>query len=253
MQHFFVLKANNWKRWGLILTAALFTAFYLWVEADSSFSVFSTEENPAALSKGSPDDPYIALTFNISWGNEKVEPILEKLKSHNAKATFFVSGEWAERHPELLKKIEDDGHEIGMMGYQYKSYIQQDLENVRKDLVKAKDIFKKLGYSDTKILRPPSGHFNKEILQLTEKQGYQVIQWNVNPKDWENPGQQKIIDHVMKNTSNGDIILLHASDSVKQTPKALDTILPGLKNKGFEFISITEMISRADSESKEIN
>ncbi|MRH44874.1 polysaccharide deacetylase family sporulation protein PdaB [Aquibacillus halophilus] len=250
MQHFYVLRIKNWKRWGLLVTAALFSAVFLWVEVESSFSVFSTEENPAALSKGSEKDPNIALTFNVSWGNEKIEPTLEQLKKHQIKATFFVSGEWAERHPDLVKKIKDDNHEIGMMGYRYKNYVEQELEQVRKDLIYAKEIFNKLGYPDTKLLRTPSGHFNPEILELAESQGYKVIHWNVNPQDWKNPGEQQIIDHVMSNTKNGDIILLHASDSVKQTPEALEIILPGLKNKGFEYVTISELISRAESDEK---
>ncbi|MDL4841425.1 polysaccharide deacetylase family sporulation protein PdaB [Aquibacillus rhizosphaerae] len=252
MQHFYVLNVKKRSRLGLVLAAALFTAIFLWVETESSFSVFSTKDNPAALSKGSEDDPNISLTFNISWGNEMVEPILEQLKKHDVQATFFVSGEWAERHPALLKKIEEDEHEIGMMGYRYKSYLKQEQEQIKKDLLYAQEIFSKLGYEDTKLMRTPSGHFNKKILELIENQNYKVIQWNVNPEDWKNPGEQIIIDRVMEKTSNGDIILLHASDSVKQTPKALETILPGLKNKGFEFVSISELISRAESKSEEV-
>lgn len=252
MQHFYVWRINKWKRWTFILAAALFTALFLWIENESSFSVFSSEEQPAALSKGSEKDPNIALTFNISWGTNKVIPILEKLKENQVTATFFVSGEWAERHPEIVEQIKEDEHELGMMGYRYKSYVDQDIDQVRKDLLHAKEVFKKLGYPDTNLLRTPSGHFNKEILKMAEKLGLKVIQWNVNPKDWDNPGEQKIIDHVMKNTSKGDIVLLHASDSVKQTPKALNTILPALKNKGFEYVTISELISRAEADSKAI-
>ncbi|MCT2536562.1 polysaccharide deacetylase family sporulation protein PdaB [Aquibacillus koreensis] len=253
MQHFFVFNMKRRRKSTLIVLAALFTAIFLWVETESSFSVFSSKENPVALSKGSEEDSNISLTFNITWGNEMVEPILEKLKQHDVQATFFISGEWAERHPELVKKIEENKHEIGMMGYRYKSYIQQEKEQIRKDLAKANEIFGKLGYSDTKIFRTPSGQFNNEVLSLLEQRGYEVIHWSVNPEDWRNPGEQLIIDRVMKQTSNGDIILLHASDSVKQTHKALDTILPGLKNKGFTFVNISEMISRAHSESDEVD
>ncbi|MFB4473599.1 polysaccharide deacetylase family protein, partial [Oceanobacillus caeni] len=135
-------------------------------------------------------------------------------------------------------------------GYRYKSYLDQDIEQVRRDLIKAQEIFNKLGYEDVNLLRPPSGKFNKEILKLAEDMNYQVIHWNVNPNDWENPGTQTIVDNVMKGTKNGDIILLHASDSVKQTVEALDTILPGLKNKGYNFISMTELINQAHADSK---
>ncbi|QDP38925.1 polysaccharide deacetylase family sporulation protein PdaB [Radiobacillus deserti] len=249
MSHFYVWRPGKIKRWMLTIIAALFTALFLWIETDGAFSVFSSKEDPAALSKGSAKDPNIALTFNISYGNEKVEPILEKLRKYKVKATFFVIGEWAERHPNLLKKITEDGHELGMMGYRYKSYLKMEPEQVRKDLSYAREIFSKQGYKDIKLLRPPSGHFNKEILKIAEDQGYKVVQWSVNPNDWENPGTQKIIDTVMGNTQKGDIILMHASDSVKQTPKALDTILPGLKNKGFEYVHVSELITRANAKS----
>ncbi|QTM97924.1 polysaccharide deacetylase family sporulation protein PdaB [Sediminibacillus dalangtanensis] len=252
MEHFYVMKVNRWKRWAFIVVAALFSAFIIWVDNESSLSVFSTKESPAALSKGSEQDPNIALTFNISWGNEKVEPILEQLNKHEVKATFFLSGEWAERHPEIVDKIAEK-HEIGMLGYRYKSYLKQEKEQVRKDLMYAKEVFRKLGYPDTKLLRTPSGHFDKEILKMTEELGFDVIQWNVNPHDWENPGQQAIIDEVMKKTTNGDIILLHASDSVKQTPGALKTLLPGLRNKGFQYVTISELISRIEAKSKTID
>ncbi|SDN14574.1 polysaccharide deacetylase family sporulation protein PdaB [Sediminibacillus halophilus] len=252
MEHFYVMKVNRWKRWAFIVVAALFSAFIIWVDNESSLSVFSTKESPAALSKGSEQDPNIALTFNISWGNEKVEPILEQLNKYEVKATFFLSGEWAERHPEIVDKIAEK-HEIGMLGYRYKSYLKQEKEQVRKDLIYAKEVFRKLGYPDTKLLRTPSGHFDKEILKMAEELGFDVIQWNVNPHDWENPGEQAIIDEVMKNTTNGDIILLHASDSVKQTPGALKTLLPGLKNKGFQYVTISELISRIEAKSKTID
>ncbi|SDK57180.1 polysaccharide deacetylase family sporulation protein PdaB [Sediminibacillus albus] len=252
MEHFYVLKWNRWKRWAFIMIAALFSAFILWIDSESTLSVFSSKESPAALSKGNDQDPDIALTFNISWGNEKVEPILEQLKKHKAKATFFLSGEWAERHPEIVDKIAEDEHEIGMLGYRYKSYLSQEKEQVRKDLTYAKEVFRKLGYPETKLLRTPSGHFNKEILAMAEELGFKVIQWNVNPQDWKNPGEQNIIDNILKNTANGDIILLHASDSVKQTPSALETVLPGLKNKGFHYVTISELIARTEAESEAI-
>ncbi|MFB1052028.1 polysaccharide deacetylase family sporulation protein PdaB [Paraliobacillus sp. JSM ZJ581] len=252
MTHFFVVKLKKAKSIALLSLLSLCTALFIWVETESSFSVFSTKENPAALSQGNPSDPSIALTFNISWGSEMVEPTLEVLKKHDVTTTFFLIGDWAEHHPDLVEKIEANGHEIGMMGYRYKSYVTQEIEQVRKDLAKARDVFSSLGYSDLTLLRTPSGHLNSEVMKLAESQGYDVIQWNVNPNDWKNPGTDAIIDYVLKNTDNGDIILLNASDSVKQTPKALETILPSLKQKGLSFVTISELISRAQTENNEV-
>lgn len=116
----------------------------------------------------------------------------------------------------------------------------------------AKEVFQKLGLDDINLVRPPSGQFDKEIIKLAENLGLTVVHWNVNPNDWKNPGTEAITDFVMKQTSNGDVILLHASDSVKQTNEALKTILPGLKNKGFHFVTISEFINQAHAKSKPI-
>lgn len=249
MDHFYVMTFKKSKRYGVVVCLALFAAIFLWFEREGTFSVLSDNET-LALTKGNADESDIALTFNISWGEEKVYDILDELEGHQVQATFFVSGEWAERHPDILEDITDQEHELGMLGYRYESYLDQELDEVRNDLLEAKDIFDKLGYEDIDLLRPPNGHFNEEIIELAENQGYTVTHWNVNPNDWENPGTENITNTVMEQTSNGDIILMHASDSVKQTAGALQTILPGLKNNGFQFVTISELINQAHAESE---
>ncbi|SET85334.1 polysaccharide deacetylase family sporulation protein PdaB [Oceanobacillus limi] len=249
MQHFYVLRFKNWKKLLVVLAFAFFAATFLSFERDGAFSIFSQDQS-VALTKGNADEPDISLTFNISWGEEKVHDILKQLNQNQVQATFFVSGEWAERHPDILKKITDDEHEIGMLGYRYKSYLEQDIEEVRKDLLQAKETFRKLGYEDLELVRAPNGHFNEEVIELAESLGNKVIHWNVNPNDWKNPGTQQIVDHIMEKTANGDIILMHASDSAKQTAESLKTILPGLKNKGFDFATISELINQAHAESE---
>ncbi|MFC3040877.1 polysaccharide deacetylase family sporulation protein PdaB [Virgibacillus xinjiangensis] len=249
MQHFYVWKLSKWKRWSVVVLFAFFTAAFVWFERDGSFSVFSGEE-PTAIAKGSANEPNIALTFNISWGEEKVFDILEKLAEEGTQATFFLSGEWAERHPEIVERINEEDHEIGMLGYQYKSYLDQETDEVRQDLIKAREAFEKMGLEDTNLLRPPSGHFNKQIIEIAEEMGFEVIHWNINTHDWKNPGTNEIVDTVMENTTNGDIILMHASDSAKQTADALEIILPGLRTKKFQFVTMSELIDQAHAEAE---
>ncbi|WP_371933440.1 polysaccharide deacetylase family protein [Halobacillus litoralis] len=143
-------------------------------------------------------------------------------------------------------------HEIGMMGYKYESYLEQKPAQVQQDMNQAKEAFEKLGFDEIKWIRPPHGHMDKEVLKMIENEGMQAVQWSINPRDWENPGTNTIIDTVLNEGSEGDIILMHASDSVKQTAKALEVILPGLKQKGLKFVSITELVSGAESETTQI-
>jgi peptidoglycan-N-acetylglucosamine deacetylase len=253
LQHFFVIKMNRWKRWAVVIIMAFFAAIYLLTETTGTFSVFSTEKGPRALSEsGNEDLKQVALTFNISWGQEKVHDILSVLDKEDVKATFFVSGEWAERHPEIVKKITEANHELGMLGYRYKSYVQQDISEVKSDLKKAQAVFNKLGYSNITLLRPPNGHFNEEVLTTADNMGYSVIYWNINPNDWKNPGTNNIVQTVLDKTSGGDIILLHASDIIKQTEKALTEIIPALHKKELSFVTISELISNSSSESTPI-
>lgn len=245
MDHFYVFRFTRGRRIVFIGIAGVLLAGFIILQVSGGWF---TESEEVALTKGSAEDPNIALTFNISWGEEKVHDILEKLEAEEVQATFFLSGEWAERHPEIVEKIAEGKHEIGMLGYRYKSYVKQEIEQVQRDLHLAQEVFSRLGYEDLNLLRTPSGHFNEEVLELAKKMGFEVIHWNVNPNDWDNPGTEKIVDDVMKATSNGDILLLHASDSAKQTAGALETILPGLKNKGFSFVPISELISQVDAE-----
>lgn len=244
MEHFYIINLNRKKRFIALGIIIVFIAGIFLL----SNALSGKESSEVALTKGSAKEPNIALTFNISWGDEKVHEILEVLQKENVQATFFLSGEWAERHPTIIEKITEDGHEIGMMGYRYKSYLEQDIEEVRRDLFLAQEVFTKLGFENLKLLRTPSGHFNEEVLELAKSMGFDVVHWNINPNDWQNPGTENIVDDVMKNASNGDIILLHASDSVKQTKAALETILPGLKGKGLKFVPISELMSQAHAE-----
>ena len=247
MEHFYVLRFTRGRRFVLIGIVGMLLVGFIMMQSNGGF-LWGAKSEEVALTKGSEAEPNIALTFNISWGEEKVHDILDQLEQEEVQATFFLSGEWAERHPAIVEKITEGKHEIGMLGYRYKSYLKQEIEQVRSDLHLAQEVFGKLGHENLKLLRTPSGHFNEEVLELAKTMGLEVVHWNVNPNDWDNPGTEVIVDSVMKSASNGDILLLHASDSAKQTAGALETILPGLKNKGFTFVPISELISQAQAE-----
>src|SRR5690625_2059918 len=216
MRSFYTFNLRRWKRWGIVFMIVCVIAFFLWLQRSLIFPFFYNDE-PTAVLKGHDAEPYVALTFNISWGDEKVHDILKQLEEENVQATFFVSGEWAERHPEIIEDIQEGTHELGMLGYRYKSYLKQDIDSVRRDLFQAKHVFDKLGYDDIKWLRPPSGHFNEDIEALIERLELKLIHWTVHPNDWKNPGTDVIVKEVMKDIEKGDIILLHASDAAKQT------------------------------------
>lgn len=253
MNNFYVMHVKNIKQILIIVIAALFTAGILYIENVMQFPVFSTADGPKAIFRGEEKENKVSLTFDISWGDEKAAPILETLKKNGVtNATFFLSAAWAERHPEIVKQIIKDGHQIGSMGYSYKNYTSLEATEIRRDLLMAQDVFKELGLKDIKLLRPPTGNFNQEILTIAERYGYTVVHYSVDSDDWTNPGVSKIVKNVNDSVQGGDIILLHASDSAKQTQKALPKIVEGLKQKGLKNVSVAELIANSSARSTEV-
>lgn len=249
MNFFLVFSGKSVKQILLVLIAAFFTALFLFMGNLSLSPVFSTKDGPKAVYRGEKD---IALTFNIGWGDEKAEPILDVLKKENVKsATFFLAGSWAERHPDIVNRIAKEGFEIGILGYNYEDYTELEDMKIGKDIAKAKEAFRKLNIKDIKLLRAPTGHFDERSLKIAERYGYSIVHWSVDSKDWTNPGVNKIVENVKK-ADKGDIVLLHASDSAKQTAKALPQILAEIRAKGLKPVSVSEMIANGNVQSKEI-
>lgn len=250
MKFIFVLNGKVFKQLSLILIAAFFAAWFLYLDNMAQLPVFSTKDGPKAVYRGEKD---IALTFNIGWGDEKAEPILDVLEKQNVKsATFFLAGSWAERHPDIVARIAKQGYEIGLLGYAYEDYSKLEDVNIRKDLSKAQESFKKLNLKDVKLLRAPTGHFDERTLKVAEQYGLTVVHWSVDSKDWTNPGVKLIMNNV-KDAKKGDILLFHASDSAKQTADALPLIVQDIRQKGLKMVTVSEMIANGSAHSAEIN
>nr|WP_295975297.1 polysaccharide deacetylase family sporulation protein PdaB [uncultured Bacillus sp.] len=249
MNFFYVLNGKIIKQIIVIGVAAFFTAWFLFLGNTVQIPVFSTKDGPKAIYKGEKD---VALTFNIGWGDEKAEPILDTLKEHGVKsATFFLSASWAERHPELVNRIAKEGYEIGMLGYDYIDYSEVEEKQVSQDISKAQTVFKKMNITNIKLLRAPTGHFDQTTLKIAQRYGYTMVHWSIDSKDWTNPGVKVITKNVSK-AKKGDIILLHASDSAIQTEKAFPYILETLKEKNLKLVTISEMFANAEAKSIEV-
>ena len=249
MNFFYVLNGKTIKQIMIIGVAAFFTAWFLFLGNMVQVPAFSTKDGPKAIYKGEKD---IALTFNIGWGDEKAEPILDTLKEHKVKsATFFLSGSWAERHPDLVERMVKEGYEIGMLGYEYKDYSELEEEKIRNDLSLAQTAFSKLNIKKIQLLRAPTGHFDQKTLNIAQKYGYTVVHWSIDSKDWTNPGTDLIRENVAQ-AKKGDIVLLHASDSAKQTNKALPLIIEDIKRKDLKLVTVSEMIANAKTNTSEI-
>jgi peptidoglycan/xylan/chitin deacetylase (PgdA/CDA1 family) len=121
MNMFYVMNGRKIKRYFLVSIGIIFAAGVIYAEKDN-VTVFAPEQ-PAAIYSVPTEKKMVALTFDISWGDKRMEPILDVLKQKNVKdATFFLSSPWAQTHPDIVKRIVQDGFEIGSHGHKHDNY-----------------------------------------------------------------------------------------------------------------------------------
>jgi polysaccharide deacetylase family sporulation protein PdaB len=186
----------------------------------------------------------VALTFDHSWGNTFTPRILDTLKENKLKVTFFIMGPWAANYPEVAKRIVADGHEVGSHGFRHENYGEKTDEWIKEDLNKSSAQIKAATGITPKLFRPPNGHYSTQSLKLTYELGYKSILWNIDSIDWMNPGRDVIIDRIMKRLKPGAIVLLHASDTPRQTADALPILLPKIKAEGYKVVTVSELLSK---------
>lgn len=211
----------------------------------------AAEKKPTAIYKVATNEKVVALTFDISWGNKVPEPALDVLaKEKVTKATFFLSGPWTLRHPQIAKRIQTMGYEIGNHGNLHKDFSNYPDSWIREQVGVSEKSIQQVTGVKTKLIRTPNGDFNPRVIQCLTQMGYKVIQWNTDSLDWKNPGTQAVVNRVLTRVVPGDIILMHASDSSKQIVEALPQIIQGLRQKGYQFATVSELLAKAKVESK---
>ena len=184
----------------------------------------------------------VALSFDAAWGNEDTTKILEILKKQNVKVTFFMTGGWIEKYPEDVKAIAAAGHDLGNHSENHKQMSKLTKEQSVKEIMTPHDKVKALTGKEMQLFRPPYGDYNNTLLEATKECGYHCIQWDVDSLDWKDYGKDNILKQVLNNKhlGNGSIILCH--NGAKFTAEALEELIVGLKDKGYEIVPISELI-----------
>lgn len=165
--------------------------------------------------------------------------ILEKEK---VPATFFISGPWAKQHPEIVQMIKKGGFQIESHGQAHVNFSNLSASGVAKNIQAAHQIISDVAGTNATYIRPPNGDYNKQSLAVAQSLGYRIVLWGTDSRDWMNPGVNNIIQRVLKNAHPGDIVLLHASDTCKQTDLALPSIISGLRKEGYKLLTLTQLI-----------
>ncbi len=184
-----------------------------------------------------PNKKYITITFDDGPGPETTMQLLQTLKEKGVKTTFFNLGENATEYPDVVKQIVADGHEIANHSFTHPALTDLSIEDVEKEI---KDTNKAIYLATGKLphkVRPPYGAIAKDSANAA---GAPIIQWNIDSNDWGLKDAKLIEDNVVNNAFNGGIILLH--DIHQFSVDAVPNIIDRLKNEGYEFITLDEML-----------
>ena len=181
------------------------------------------------------DKKMVSLTFD-DGPNENTLEILDCLLTNDSKATFFELGNRMKNNREITKKLYDNGMEIGSHTYSHKYLTRISKNEVLNEINSVSILFNEITNDNIKLLRVPYGSVNSEVRNLSP---FPIISWSIDTKDWLYKDPNKSLPIILDNVSDGDIILMH--DIHKPTVELVKKVVPELKAKGFELVTVSEM------------
>src|SRR3984957_18885377 len=209
---------------------------------EASPEAANAASTPATWFSVNVDGPYIAMTFDDGPSPETTPRLLDILKQRNIKATFFMIGQNAERNPTIVQRILAEGHEIGNHSWTHPQLSKLSDDRVTEEINKTQAAIKNASGYTPVLLRPPYGAITSRQKEWIEKQfGLSVIIGSVDPFDWKRPGASVIEQRILSGARPGAIILSH--DIHKQTVDAMPATLDALAQKGFKFVTVSQLIA----------
>lgn len=189
--------------------------------------------------QGAATSTGVSLMFNVYWGTDEVYQILDILQSHEAKATFFIGGSWADDNVECLRAIYAGGHEIGNHGYFHKDHKKLNFEQNRKEISDCNRFIElALGQAPT-LFAPPSGSYGENMLSACKVLNMKTILWSRDTIDWRDKDAALIYTRATKNIKGGELVLMHPMTA---TVSALDDILKYYETQSLSAITVSQNI-----------
>lgn len=193
--------------------------------------------DPAPPENTSVEIRRVALTFDDGPHPVYTEQLLDGLKERGVKATFFVTGEHAELHPELIRRMVEEGHLVGNHTYSHIQLTKANRETYKEELVKTNEILKGITGQEVQYVRPPYGSWDKSFEK--ELNMFPVL-WSVDPLDWCSKNVARITDQVISKVKENDIILMH--DYYDTSVQAALRVVDRLLDEGYTFVTVEEIL-----------
>jgi polysaccharide deacetylase family sporulation protein PdaB len=188
------------------------------------------------------EEKKVAISFDCAWGVDYTDKLLETMEKNDVKCTFFATQFWVEKYPDYAKKIVDFGHELGTHSKTHSYMSKFSEEEILSELSSSSKAIEKATGEKTDLFRAPYGDYNDRLISVAKQAGFFTVQWDVDSLDWKNLSANEIALRIINATKKGSIILCH--NNGLHTAEALPLIFSTLKNRGYTFVPIGELIYR---------
>lgn len=196
--------------------------------------------------QGSQDEKVVALTFDDGPDADTTVQVLDILKKHKVKATFFVIGKRVEEEKKVLKRMVDEGHIIGNHSWSHPDLVKLSTDEVDKELSQVEDLVFQIADYKMSLFRSPYGSLTRENVKQVADRGYKIIAWNVDSLDWKGLSKAEVQTNILENLRNGSIVLQHSAggpgEDLSGSVQALPVIIETLKKEGYKFVTIPELL-----------
>jgi peptidoglycan/xylan/chitin deacetylase (PgdA/CDA1 family) len=192
--------------------------------------------------RGDPALPLIALTFDAGAGSGSVIELLDVLKGRNVRATFFVAGAFADRYPDVVRRMAADGHELANHSYSHPDFRNLSEQQMRVETRRGTaSIETAAGVTIAPLWRPPFGSRNDQILRVMQEEGFRSIYWTFDSGDWlETATTDRVRTTDLTRAVNGAVVVHHVSPLA--TARAMPDIIDELRRRGYELVTVSEII-----------
>jgi len=207
-----------------------YTKVYPTMASKKELPIYSVEKS----------EKVISVTFDTAWGNEDIVEVIKILDKYDCKATFFVVGGFIDKFPSSVKALNDAGHELANHSNSHAHFNGLSKEKMISDMNKCDEKIQNITGKKNVIFRAPYGEYNDLLVKTCTETNRYCIQWDVDSHDWLGLTTDQMKNRIMSRVKNGSIILLHTG--TKNTAPALPEILTSLKNEGYKFVVVSDLI-----------
>jgi len=188
------------------------------------------------------DKMVLAMTFDDGPHPVNTPKLLDMLKQRNIKATFFVIGKSAKTYPQIVRRIIEEGHEIGNHTWTHASLTTRSDAQIRSELKMSEDALVEAAGYRPHLIRPPYGAVSTRIKEFMYSEfGYSTIMWSVDPQDWRRPGVSVVTSRLVNGAHPGAIMLAH--DIHPPTIQAMPAMFDQLLAKGYQFVTVSQLMN----------